>query len=86
MQQSLARLLGLLDYTSHSHALPEAIDCLVASVTSSVKDTEKCCCRTNSDHFHQSELRMSDVGARKNCLVSIRHILTGFATRPSRGM
>ncbi len=31
MQQSLARLLGLLDYKSHSHALLEAIDCLVAS-------------------------------------------------------
>jgi len=67
MQQSLARLLGLLDYTSHSHALPEAIDCLVTSVIPS------------------SELRMPDVEARKNCLVSIRLILTGLATRSSRG-
>ncbi|KAH9980287.1 TBCD protein [Lactifluus volemus] len=32
MQQSLARLLGLLDYNSYSHALPEAIDCIVTSV------------------------------------------------------
>ena len=36
MQQSLARLLGLIDYKSHSHALPEAIDCLVASSIPSV--------------------------------------------------
>ena len=36
MQQSLARLLGLMDYNSHSHALLEAIDCLVASCIPSV--------------------------------------------------
>jgi tubulin-specific chaperone D len=36
MQQSLARLLGVMDYKSHSHALTEAIDCLVASITPSV--------------------------------------------------
>ena len=36
MQQCLARLLGQMDYKSHSHALPEAIDCLLASITPSV--------------------------------------------------
>lgn len=36
MQQSLARLLGLVDYKSHSHALPEVVDCLIASITPSV--------------------------------------------------
>jgi tubulin-specific chaperone D len=37
MQQGLARLLGLMDYQSHPHALPEAIDCLVASVIPPVR-------------------------------------------------
>ncbi|KAH9997907.1 TBCD protein [Russula vinacea] len=32
MQQSLTRLLGLMDYKSRSNALPEAIDCLVESI------------------------------------------------------
>ena len=36
MQQSLARLLGLMDYKSYSHAMPEAIDCLMESVLPSV--------------------------------------------------
>ncbi|KAI0031394.1 TBCD protein [Vararia minispora EC-137] len=31
-QQSLARLLGVLDYTAYPHALPEVIDCLLESV------------------------------------------------------
>ncbi|KAI9512401.1 TBCD protein [Russula earlei] len=70
MQQGLARLLGLMDYKSHSHALSEAIDCLIASVVPS------------------SELRMSDVEARRNCLVSIRVIITGLAAHrdPSRSL
>ncbi|KAI0004532.1 TBCD protein [Russula compacta] len=66
MQQSLARLLGLMDYKSHSHALTEAVDCLVASVIPS------------------SELRMPDVEARRNCMVSIRLIITALAPHPSR--
>jgi hypothetical protein len=37
MQQSVARLLGLMDYKSHRHSLSEAIDCLVASVVPSVR-------------------------------------------------
>ena len=32
MQQSLARLLGVLDYNAYPHALPEAVDCLLESV------------------------------------------------------
>jgi hypothetical protein len=37
MQQSVARLLGLIDYKSHPHSLSEAIECLVASVVPSVR-------------------------------------------------
>lgn len=37
MQQSVARLLGRMDYKSHPHSLSEAIDCLVASVVPSVR-------------------------------------------------
>ncbi|KAI0251997.1 TBCD protein [Lactifluus subvellereus] len=66
MQQSLARLLGLMDYKSYPHALPEAIDCLVESVIPS------------------SELRMPDVDARRNCMVSIQLILTALTPHPSR--
>ncbi|KAI9465506.1 TBCD protein [Lactarius psammicola] len=68
MQQSLARLLGLIDYKSHPHSLPEAIDCLVASVVPS------------------SEMRMVDVEARKNCMVSIQIILTSLAPHPPRSL
>lgn len=60
MQQSVARLLGVMDYKSYPHSLPEAIDCLVASVIPS------------------SELRMADVEARRNCMVSIQLILTSL--------
>jgi len=65
MQQGLARLLGLMDYKNHSHALPEAMDCLVASVIPS------------------SELRMTDVEARRNCITSIQLILIALAPQPS---
>ncbi|KAI9443203.1 TBCD protein [Lactarius indigo] len=63
LQQSLARLLGLMDYKSHRHSLLEAIDCLVASV---------------------SELRMVDVEARRNCMLSIQIILTSLVPHPPR--
>lgn len=66
MQQSLARLLGMMDYKNHSNALPEAIDCLVASITPS------------------SEWRMPDVEARRNCMESIRLVLTALVPHPSR--
>jgi len=36
MQQGLARLLGLMDYTTHPHALLEAIDCLITSAMPAV--------------------------------------------------
>ena len=35
-QQSLARLLGLLDYDAYPHAFPEVIDCLLEAVNASV--------------------------------------------------
>ncbi|KAI0283960.1 TBCD protein [Russula aff. rugulosa BPL654] len=57
MQQSLAQ---------HVHALPEAIDCLVTSITPS------------------SEWHMPDVEARRNCMESIRLILTALVPHPSR--
>ncbi|KAH8998594.1 TBCD protein [Lactarius akahatsu] len=64
LQQSLARLLGLIDYKSHPLSLSEAIDCLVASVAPS------------------SEMRMVDVEARRNCMLSIQIILTSLAPHP----
>ncbi|KAH9049928.1 TBCD protein [Lactarius hengduanensis] len=66
LQQSLARLLGLMDYKSHPLSLSEAIDCLVTSVAPS------------------SELRMVDVEARRNCMLSIQIILTSLAPHPPR--
>ncbi|KAI0269819.1 TBCD protein [Gloeopeniophorella convolvens] len=67
MQQSLAHLLGVMDYASRSHALPEAIQCLAASVLPS------------------SQLRMSDVEARRNCMVSIQLIITSLSSQlPNR--
>ena len=87
MQQSLARLLGLLDYNSYSHALPEAIDCIVTSVMPSVKPpTMLAAIATDSDGFFKSELRMPDVDARRLCIVSIRLILTALTPQPSRRM
>ena len=41
---------------------------------------------TKSDHFHQSEWRMSDVEARRNCVESIRLVLTALVPHPSRSM
>lgn len=66
MQQSLARLLGALDYSSYDHALSEAIGCLLESVDK------------------KSRLRMSNVEARRNCMVSIPQIIANMApTLPS---
>jgi hypothetical protein len=87
MQQGLARLLGLMDYKNHSHALPEAMDCLVASVIPSVGcPIIPCISSTDSDRSHQSELRMTDVEARRNCITSIQLILIALAPQPSHSM
>lgn len=36
LQQSLGRVLGVLDYDAHPHALPQAVDCLLESISSEV--------------------------------------------------
>jgi hypothetical protein len=40
----------------------------------------------DSGHLHQSELRMPDVEARKNCMISMQLILLALAPNPSRSM
>jgi hypothetical protein len=51
--------------------------------------TENACISSTDpdpDHFHQSELRMSDVEARRNCMTSIQLILIALAPHPSHSM
>lgn len=36
LQQSLGHVLGVLDYDAHPHVLPEAVDCLLESISSEV--------------------------------------------------
>jgi len=48
-----------------------------------------CISSTDSDpdrSFHQSELRMSDVEARRNSITSIQLILIALAPHPSHSM
>ena len=37
LQQSLGHVLGVLDYDAHPHVLPEAVDCLLESISSEVR-------------------------------------------------
>lgn len=39
-QQSLGTVLGVIDYSSHQNALPEALDCILEFVKPSVRSAK----------------------------------------------
>lgn len=79
MQQSLGRLLGVLDYASHPHGTQNAVRYLLESVQASVN------CASNATHLvlnhSQSPLFIHNVEARRNCYEAMPLILANLSSQ-----
>lgn len=82
MQQSLARVLGVLDYAKHKHGIESAVECLLRMVDRKVSSRPHTF-HTTADHVvtdnAQSGRGSGNIEARRNAFDSMPQILRNVA-------
>lgn len=81
MQQSLCRVLGVLDYNAHSHRLMEAVRCLLSCVDKSVRPVFALSATCDFIRHIQALGSSMNVEARRNAYASMPQILANVVPR-----